>query len=133
MKYLSIIRYILLVVSFLVVVFYFAGITTNVDTMLNWAYLLLGISIALAIVMPTFNFAKNPQGALRSLLGLVVVVVVLAVAYSMSDATPVVTPAATYDNEMALRLSDTGLFTTYFAFGAAIVSIVVLEVYNMFK
>lgn len=120
-------------VSFLVVVFYFAGITTNVDTMLNWAYLLLGISIALAIVMPTFNFAKNPQGALRSLLGLVVVVVVLAVAYSMSDATPVVTPAATYDNEMALRLSDTGLFTTYFAFGAAIVSIVVLEVYNMFK
>lgn len=133
MKYLSIIRYILLVVSFLVVVFYFAGITTNVDTMLNWAYLLLGISIALAIVMPTFNFAKNPQGALRSLLGLVVVVVVLAVAYSMSDATPVETPAAIYDNEMALRLSDTGLFTTYFAFGAAIVSIVVLEVYNMFK
>lgn len=133
MKYLSVIRYILLVVSFLVVALFFTGTITQVDTMLNWAYLLLGISIALALLMPAFNFAKNPKGAVRSLLGLVVVVVVLAVAYSMSDATPIVTPAATYDNEVALRLSDTGLFTTYFAFGAAIISIVFLEVYNMFK
>ncbi|MEG1634542.1 MAG: hypothetical protein RR141_00785 [Rikenellaceae bacterium] len=133
MKYLSIIRYILLAVSLLVVVFYFAGIQTEVDTMMNWAYLLLGVSVALALVMPAFNFAKNPQGAARSLIGFVVVVVVLGVAYSMSDATPIVTPAATYDNEVALRLSDTGLFTTYFAFGAALLSIVILEVYNMFK
>ncbi len=133
MKYLSIIRYILLIVSVLVVALYFMGVVTNVDVMLNFAYALLAASIVCAVVLPIFNFAKNPKGAARSLAGLVVVLVVIGIAYSMSDATPIVTHAETFDNEMELRLSDTGLFTTYFAFAGSVLSILVLEVYNMFK
>lgn len=123
----------MLIVSVLVVALYFAGVTTSVDPMLNMAYALLGASIILAVVLPVFNFAKNPKGAARSMVGLVVVLGILGIAYSMSDATPIVTTSATFDNPLELRLSDTGLFTTYIAFGGAIASIFVLEVYNMFK
>ncbi len=136
MKYLSILRYVLLVVSVLVVAVPFATMTgdqPSVDAMLNFAYAILGATAVLAVLLPALNLAKNPAGAVRSLLGLAVVAVVFGVAYAMSDSTPVVTVSDTYDNVLELRLSDTGLFATYFAMATTVVSIAALEVYNMFK
>ena len=136
MKYLSILRYALLIVSVAVVAIPFMTMTgdqPSVDTMLNFAGILLGFASLAALLLPAFNLAQNPKGAVRSLLGFAIVAVVFGIAFSMSDATPVVTPAETYDNVLELRLSDTGLFATYFAIAIAFGSIVVLEVYNMFK
>ena len=136
MKYLSILRYALLIVSVAVVAIPFITMTgdqPSVDAMLNFAGILLGITTVASIILPAFNLAQNPKGAVRSLLGFAIVAVIFGIAYSMSDGTPVVTPAETYDNVLELRLSDTGLFATYFAMAIAIGSILVLEVYNMFK
>lgn len=124
----------MLFVSVLIVVLFFTGSDPdNVDPLFFWTYSLLGLSIATAVLLPTINLAQNPKGALRSIMGVVVVLVVLAIAYGMSDGTPVVTATDTYDNVAELRLSDTGLYTTYIALGAAFFSIIALEAYNMFK
>ena len=76
MKYLSIIRYAFLAISVVTVLLFFVGLS-DVDLMLNWAYILLGLTIAVAILFPAANLAQNPQGAIRSLVGLAIVVVVL--------------------------------------------------------
>ncbi len=136
MKYLSIIRYALIVISVLVILIPFAtqtGAQPNVDVMLRWTYVILGVAVVATIVLPLFNLAKNPKGAMRSLIGMAIVVVILLIAYAASDATPVVTPTTVYDNPLELKLSDTGLFTTYAALGITLVSIFVTEVYKFFK
>lgn len=133
MKYLSYLKYAFLVISALVVILYFVGVASDVDGMLYWAYILLGLTIAAAIILPAVNLAKNPKGALRSLIGLAVIVIVAGVAYALSDSAPIITAANTYDNPTELKLSDMGLYVTYTALGVAVLSIVVSEIYNVFK
>ena len=105
----------------------------DVDAMLRWTYAMVGIATLCAVLFPIINIAQNPKSAIRSLIGLAIVAVVVLIAYSLSDATPVYTPSNNYTNAMELRLSDTGLITTYFALGIAVLSIVVTEVYKLFK
>lgn len=135
MKYLSIIRYLLLAVSALVVVLYFVQdpATAEVDNMLRWAYLMIGVTAAAVVLMPIFNILKNPAGAVRSMIGLAIIAIIVLVAYGASDATPITTPSAVYEDPAILKFSDTGLYTTYFMLAASFVSIVVAEVTNMFK
>lgn len=137
MKYLSILRYALTIVSIVIVMLPFiqgGGETTDVDTMLNWTYGLLGLTIVAVVVLPLFNLAKNPKAALRSLVGILVVGIVFAIAYSLSSDAPIeVSAAKVYSDPAELKLSDTGLFMTYAAFGVAIISILFGEVYKLFK
>lgn len=136
MKYLSIVRYVLIVVSVIVVLLPFitsTGAVQDVDAMLQWTYAMIGITVASVIILPLFNLAKNPKAAVRSFVGILIVGVVFAVAYSLADSTPIEAATKTYDNVTELKLSDTGLYMTYVAFSVAIVSIVVTEVYNLFK
>ena len=137
MKYLSIIRYLFIIVSVLVVVLAFAlspaGADPDVDMMLRWTYILLGLAVGAAVLAPLFSIARNPKSAVRSLLGLVLVVIIVAISYSLSSDEPVQAATKVYDNATELRLSDTGLFTTYVAFALAIVTIVVTEIINVFK
>lgn len=132
MKYLSIIRYILLAISALVVVLYFMG-AVPVDLMLRWAYILLGVAVLSAVLMPLLGLAQNPKGAVRSLIGLAIVAVVLGVAYSLGSSVPVETAVTTFDDPMTLKLSDTGLFAMYTALTVTIASIVVGEIANLLK
>ncbi|MFI3262773.1 MAG: hypothetical protein R3Y26_07675 [Rikenellaceae bacterium] len=137
MKYLSILRYALTIVSIVIVMLPFiqgGGETTDVDTMLNWTYGLVFFTIAAVIVLPLLNIAKNPKAAVRSLVGILIVGVIFAIAYSLSSSTPIeVSASKVYDNPLELKLSDTGLFMTYAAFGLSILSIFFGEVYKLFK
>lgn len=137
MKYLSIIRYVLLIISVLVVAVPFitqgSAPRPDVEYMLQWTYIMIGLSLFFVIVLPIMNIGKNPKGALRSLVGVVLAAVVFGIAYSMADATPIQAATEVYDDPALLKLSDTGLFVTYFACGAAIASIVLTEVYKLFK
>lgn len=132
MKYLSIIRYVLLAISALTVLLFFVGVS-DVDLMLNWAYILLGLTIAASILFPLANIVQNPQAAMRSLVGLAIVAVVLGISYAISSDATIVTPVNTFDNPVTLKLSDMGLYATYIALGVALVSILVGEVSNIFK
>lgn len=132
MKILSIIKYALIAICVIIVL---AGgvFGENVDLMLRWTYILLGLTVALVIILPLLYVAENPKGALRGLLGLVGILVVIGIAYALSDTNPIETPAQLYDNPTQLRISDIGLYTTYIALLVAIVTIVYGEIRNAFK
>lgn len=133
MKYLSIIRYTLLAVSVLSVLLYFVG-AIDIDFMLRWAYILLGVAAVSALLFPVFNIVQNPKGAVGSLIGLTIVVVVVGISYSLGSAEPMVLSDGTIlDNVLTLKLSDTGLFATYAAMVVTMLAIVVGELSNMFK
>lgn len=133
MKYLAILKYILLAVSVLTVVLFFAGVT-DVDLMLEWAYVLLGATVAAAILFPVIGIVQNPKGALRSLVGLIIVAVVLGISYALASDVPVPNSAGgLFDNAATLKLTDTGLFATYAAMAVAILSAIIGEVSNIFK
>ena len=59
--------------------------------MVNVAYVLLIATVAVAVVLSIFALLKNPAALKKTLLGLVLLVVVLAVSYFMSS------DAAVYD------------------------------------
>ncbi|MBE9488055.1 MAG: hypothetical protein IMY73_02625 [Bacteroidetes bacterium] len=100
---------------------------------MRWTYIMLGISISAMVLLPILGMIKDPKSAVRSLLGLGIVLVILAICYAFSDATPISTPAKEFTNSMELRLSDTGLYATYVALAIAIVAIFVGEIYKFFK
>lgn len=136
MKYLSIIRYILLALSVIIVVYGLsaANESTGVEVMLQWTTILLYATVAAVIVFPMMVMMQNPKSAIRSLIGLAILVVVALVAYSMSTADPIVTAGgAVLSNPTELLLADIGIYTTYIVFCGVIVSILGSEVYNLTK
>ncbi len=132
MKYLSIIRYAFLGISVLTVLLYFLG-AVDVDLMLNWAYVLLALTVVVSLVFPVVNIIQNPQGALGTLVGLAIVAVVVGISYMFSSDATIITPVNTFDNPVSLKLSDTGLYATYITLGAAIVISIGCEIANIFK
>lgn len=135
MKHISLLRYALIGISVIVAAFGLLTANQNLgaDVMLRWAEGMLYVTIGCVILLSIYNLVKNPKSAGRSLIGILCVVVVLGIAYAMSDATPVVTVANTYEDPAILKLSDTELFTTYIVFGLAILSIVLTELYNIIR
>ena len=133
MKYLSIIRYVLLAISALTVILFFAG-ATDVDLMLEWAYILLAATAAAAILFPLIGIVQNPKAALRSLVGLIIVVVVIGISYALASDVPVTgSDGVVFDDNLTLKLSDTGLFAAYAAMAVAILAAVIGEISNAFK
>lgn len=132
MKYLSIIKYVLLLAG---VVFGILGMTgINVDTMLYWAYAMVFVTIGLAVIMPLFGIAQNPKSAKKSLVGILFLAVIFGLSYAMADATPITFPSGNIiDSVFELKLADTGLWATYFMFGGVIISIVFSEIYKLIK
>ena len=140
MKYLSIIKYVLLALSAVSILLLpvmggmEGGVDKSVGLMLIWAYVLLGLTIVITLLMPLVNLIKNPGNALRSMLGLGILVVAIGVCYALSSDTPVVNSAGGFfEDKLALRLSDTGLYAAYFALAATIVVVIFGEIRNSFK
>lgn len=104
-------------------------------SMLNWAYLLFGIAIILAVIFPVVRLATRPKEAMKSFIGLAAVVVLVLIAYAISDGTPmnIVGYSGTDNVPSILKFSDTILFTMYFLFAGAIVAIVGSEIYRKIK
>lgn len=139
MKYISFVRYGLIAIS-LVILFLFLGTmnqTTGVypyiDLLMRWTYVMLFISVGAVILLPIFEMAKNPQGAKRTLIGVGILVLVIAISYALSDGSPVTSPSRVYENAMEVRLSDTGLIATYIALAGAVAAIVVGELVKLFR
>lgn len=135
MKHLSIIRYALLGISaLLVLVWVFFMPQDDVDLMLYWCYLLMGIAVLLLIILPTVNMVKNPKGAMRSLIGLAIVAVLVVAGYSLGSDAPVAKADGTFfDNPTVLKLSDAGIYLTYVAMAVTIIVAVFGEIRNAFK
>ena len=134
MKYEKIIKWILVALFIVGIVFsvygYVVGFETNgnapVDNMLYCTYAFAGIAL-LAVVFGVVIIGgiNNPKSLLKLALGLVAIAAVVAVAYVLAPGTPAVGYLGTPVSEGTLKLTDTILNLTYLLFGAAILSLVV--------
>ena len=101
------------------------------DALLYLMYALFGVAIAATIIAAVFQFASalkdNPASAVKSLLGLVLLVVVLIVAWSMGDGTPMQIPgySGTDNVPFWLKVTDMFLYSIYILLFATVVAIIV--------
>lgn len=139
MKYLSIIKYVLLIVSAILVI---AGAVTFVDgeenttlnLMLVWSFVMIVLTIALTVIMPLITVFQNPKSAVRSLIGLGLIVVVFLISYALATDDPITLASGkVIDDSFELKFSDTALWATYIAFAGVILSILYGELYKVFK
>ena len=134
MKYEKIIKWILVALFIVGIVFsvygYVVGFETNgnapVDNMLYCTYAFAGIAL-LAVVFGVVIIGgiNNPKSLLKMLLGLVVIGGIAAVAYVLAPGTPAVGYLGDPVSDGTLKLTDTVLNLTYFTFGASILALVV--------
>ncbi len=110
------------------------GAAQGSGVMLLYSYILIGIAIVVALIFPLINIVKNPKGSMRTLLGLLLMVIVLGAGYLLSSSDPVPNSGGGYFEDTAtLKLTDTGLYATYIMMIAAFGVIIFGEIKNAIK
>ncbi|MFW6226476.1 MAG: hypothetical protein ACOC31_00065 [Bacteroidota bacterium] len=146
-RVLSILLYILMAVSaVLVALFYFGGVVegtegTNLEepvitnTILNWSYGLLIFAAIIAIIFPIVYLIMNPKNAKKALFAILGLGVVGLVAYMLADNSllELTGYTGTDNNPNTLKWSGAGLIATYLLLGLAVVSILYSEIAKLFK
>ena len=134
MKYEKIIKWVLVALFIVGIVFSVYGFIvvfdTNgnapVDNILYCTYAFAAIAmLAVVIGVVVIGGINNPKSLLKMLAGLVVIVAIAAVAYVLAPGTPAVGYLGEPVSDGTLKLTDTVLNLTYFTFGAAILALVV--------
>lgn len=100
------------------------------NALLYLMYALFGVAIAATLIAAIFQFGAalkdNPAGAIKSLLGLVLLVVVLVIAWAMGDGTPM--EIRGYDGTdnvpFWLKITDMFLYSIYILMFVTIVAII---------
>ena len=133
MKYEKILKWILLVLFIVGVVFSFYGFAVGfesngdapVDNILYCAYAFAAIAILAVIAgVVVIGGINNPKSLLKMGLGLVAIAAVVAVAYVLAPGTPAVGYLGDPVSDGTLKLTDTVLNLTYFTFGLSILALV---------
>ena len=134
MKYEKIIKWVLVALFVVGVVFSFygfaVGFETNgnapVDNMLYCAYA-FALTTILAVVfgVVVIGGINNPKSLLKLGLGLVAIAAIVAVAYVLAPGTPAVGYLGEPVSDGTLKLTDTILNLTYLLFGGALLALVV--------
>lgn len=98
--------------------------------LLNWTYVLFGLTIASTIVLAAWQFLgslKNgAKSALMSLLVLVLFVALLGITYTLGDATPLTglnADSQAYNTTGWLKITDMWIYSTY-----ALIALIILAV-----
>ena len=134
MKYDKIIKWLLVALFIVGIVFSFygfiVGFETNgdapVDNMLYCAYAFVGIALAAVVLgVVVINGINNPKSLLKLLIGLVVIAGVIAGAYFLAPGSPAVGYLGEPVSDMTLKFTDTMLNLTYLLCGGAIASLIV--------
>ena len=104
------------------------------ETILIWAYVLVGLAILSAVVFPAIRMIMNPKNAKKTLIGLAGVAVIVFIAWQFSS--DEVLPLATQhpDNvPHVLKMAGAQLGTMYILLIIAVLSIFYTEIRNLFK
>ena len=134
MKYEKITKWLLVALFIVGIVFsvygFIVGFESNgnapVDNILYCAYAFAGLALlAVVLGVVVIGGINNPKTLLKMLVGLVVIAAIAAVAYVLAPGTPAVGYLGEPVSDGILKLTDTVLNLTYFAFGAAILSLIV--------
>lgn len=116
---------------------YVAGFTSDgaeVDTLLIWAYSMVGLGVVAAILGSLFaSIANNPKSLIKLLIGLVVCAVIVGAAYMLASGDPLVNHMGTPPSASTLKLTDTIMNLTYLVGLAAIASIVFGMIWEAYR
>ncbi|MFA5712797.1 MAG: hypothetical protein WC960_01300 [Bacteroidales bacterium] len=134
MKKLS--NYILLLLfglGLLLTVIFFINQDGMLDTYLLYAYILFGIALVLAVVLPLVGMARDPKSLKRTLLALVMAAVLIGFSYLIASGNPVYVNLTEAPSEFTFRATDTGLILTYILLAVSFVAIVGGGIKNFIK
>ena len=129
-KLLNILTIVMFVVTVVLLgLFYFGGELPNsqysnpiyTEQLLWWSYILFAVAIVAALIFPIIRLFTRPKEAMKSFIALAGIVILVLIAYSMSDGTIMDIPGT-------LKFTDTILITTYFLGIGAIGAIIVTEI-----
>jgi hypothetical protein len=104
------------------------------ETILIWAYVLVGLAILSAVIFPTITMIMNPKNAKKTLIGIVGIALIVFIAWQF--ASDEVLPLATEhpDNvPHVLKMAGAQLGTMYILLVLAILSIFYTEIRNLFR
>ncbi|WKN33594.1 hypothetical protein PZB74_09655 [Porifericola rhodea] len=97
------------------------------------AYILAGLALVLAIILPLISALSNPKALLGTVVGLIGIAIVFFIGYSISgdEVNTVYTKFGITDSSS--KLIGGALITMYLLIGLALVSIVFTEINKIFK
>ena len=109
------------------------------DALIYWMYILFGIAVIITIAAAIYQFVTgfidSPMTAIKSLLGLILIIVVLVISWAMGSDQPLVMPG--YDGAenvpFWLKLTDMFLYTIYIMMVAMIMLIFGFGIPKKFK
>ena len=125
--------------------FYFVGYNNPVgeynepahtETLIYLMYGMFGVCVAVTLVGAIAQFGAalrdNPMSGVKSLLGIVLLVVVLVVSYSMGSEATIMTGDGPYSDAFWLKITDMLIYSIYCLFGVAAVG-TILNLSGIFK
>ena len=133
MKYEKLIKWLLVALFIVGIVFsvygFIVGFDTNgnapVDNILYCAYAFAAVAIlAVLFGVVVIGGMNNPKSLLKLFIGLVACAVIVAGAYLLAPGTPAVGYLGEPVSDSTLKLTDTMLNLTYFLFGGALLALV---------
>ncbi len=148
-KITSIILYIMMAVTIVVVGMFYAGGSVDpeaemltpihTDLLLNWMYALVGLGLVCTVIFGIYHFALSLRDTPKKAIGQVVVLVVFALVlfgcWTLGNGTPLNMPGyeGTDNVYFWLKLTDTYLYTIYLMLAVSIVAIIVPGVVRAIK
>ena len=134
-KIMNILLGVLMVISVALLVYAIAtgGSDAAISVNLIWCYLLIVAAVAAALFCAVFGMAQNPAGIKGALLSFVLIV---GIAYFISASHSVQIPDLANNSVFdhgATVLTETSILVTYVAIVAAIVTVVVTEIWGALK
>ena len=138
-KILNILTIVMFVITVVLLgLFYFGGELPNsqysnpvyTEQLIWWSYILFAVAIIAAVIFPIIRLFTRPKEAMKSFIALAGIVILVLIAYSMSDGTIMEIPGYSGSDNVpgTLKLTDTILITTYFLGIGAIGAIIVTEI-----
>lgn len=105
------------------------------EAMLNWAYILLGITVVLTVLFPIIGFARQPKQGIKNIIPLLGLVAVAAICYYVAEGTVLDLPGynGTDNNPETLKWSEATLYLTYVLMILNIVALFATEIYKKLK
>lgn len=128
-KIVSIISYILVGISAIFGVLFYANVITE-NSFIIWAYILLGLATSITLIFAIINIFKSKENAKKSLISLLIVAVLVFVSYLL--ASPSIPHFLGYEEfnitPGVSRFVGTGLYMTYISGILAFLSIIYSEI-----
>lgn len=112
------------------------SLNNNVDMMIKWTVLLVGIAILFAFLLgPIISVLSNPKSLFKGVISIGVLAAIFIVAYVLAKAdVSTVDLYSKVDNlEGKLKFTETGLIALYIVVGLTILAVVFSEIKSLLK